>query len=154
MAALAVAEYLDHFVVPVNDLIAAEEFYVRDFGGIVTKQHSFRQVGLFRRYVIATATSASGRVARGFHLLKKVPGDRVQAAPLAGAQRALRRRSGRCWQPEQPRPGCGEKGSRYENWCNCRRCLGTEAQAMTPDMRLIHQRSAYSSCGETRRRRV
>jgi catechol 2,3-dioxygenase-like lactoylglutathione lyase family enzyme len=39
MTALAFAESLDHFVVPVDDLIAAEEFYVRVFGGIVTKRN-------------------------------------------------------------------------------------------------------------------
>jgi catechol 2,3-dioxygenase-like lactoylglutathione lyase family enzyme len=59
MPALNLAEALDHFVVPVDDLIAAEEFYVRVFGGIITKRnglnvrqrkrgavpHTFIQVG-------------------------------------------------------------------------------------------------------------
>lgn len=36
---MPVAESLDHFVVPVDDLIAAEEFYVRVFDGIVTKRN-------------------------------------------------------------------------------------------------------------------
>ena len=35
----AFVESLDHFVVPVDDLIAAEEFYVRVFGGTVTKRN-------------------------------------------------------------------------------------------------------------------
>jgi catechol 2,3-dioxygenase-like lactoylglutathione lyase family enzyme len=39
MSALNLAESLDHFVVPVDDLIAAEEFYVRVFGGIITKRN-------------------------------------------------------------------------------------------------------------------
>jgi catechol-2,3-dioxygenase len=39
MAALNFAESLDHFVVPVDDLIAAEEFYVRVLGGIITKRN-------------------------------------------------------------------------------------------------------------------
>jgi catechol 2,3-dioxygenase-like lactoylglutathione lyase family enzyme len=36
---MLVAESLDHFVVPVDDLIAAEEFYVRVFDGCVTKRN-------------------------------------------------------------------------------------------------------------------
>jgi catechol 2,3-dioxygenase-like lactoylglutathione lyase family enzyme len=36
---MPVAEALDHFVVPVDDLVAAEEFYVRVFGGQVTKRN-------------------------------------------------------------------------------------------------------------------
>jgi len=33
------AQSLDHFVVPVDDIVVAEEFYVRVFGGIVTKRN-------------------------------------------------------------------------------------------------------------------
>jgi catechol-2,3-dioxygenase len=36
---MAIAESLDHFVVPVDDLVVAEEFYVRVFGGIITKRN-------------------------------------------------------------------------------------------------------------------
>ncbi|HEY1268732.1 MAG TPA: VOC family protein [Candidatus Binatia bacterium] len=36
---MPIAEALDHFVVPVDDLIAAEEFYVRVFDGRVTKRN-------------------------------------------------------------------------------------------------------------------
>ena len=39
MAALSFAESLDHFVVPVDDLVVAEEFYVRVFGGVITKKN-------------------------------------------------------------------------------------------------------------------
>jgi catechol 2,3-dioxygenase-like lactoylglutathione lyase family enzyme len=39
MAALNLAESLDHFVVPVDDLIVAEEFYARVFGGVITKRN-------------------------------------------------------------------------------------------------------------------
>ena len=39
MAALNFAESLDHFVVPVDDLVVAEEFYVRVFGGVITKKN-------------------------------------------------------------------------------------------------------------------
>jgi Glyoxalase/Bleomycin resistance protein/Dioxygenase superfamily len=39
MADLNLAESLDHFVVPVDDIIAAEEFYVRVFGGVLTKRN-------------------------------------------------------------------------------------------------------------------
>ena len=39
MSTLNLAEALDHFVVPVDDLIAAEEFYIRVFGGIITKRN-------------------------------------------------------------------------------------------------------------------
>ncbi len=39
MSALNLAESLDHFVVPVDDLIAAEEFYVRVFDGVITKRN-------------------------------------------------------------------------------------------------------------------
>ncbi|HKY08134.1 MAG TPA: VOC family protein [Candidatus Binatia bacterium] len=39
MPALNLAESLDHFVVPVDDMIAAEEFYVQVFGGMITKRN-------------------------------------------------------------------------------------------------------------------
>ncbi len=56
---MAIAQSLDHFVVPVDDIVVAEEFYVRVFGGILGKRnglnvrqrkrgavpHTFIQVG-------------------------------------------------------------------------------------------------------------
>jgi catechol-2,3-dioxygenase len=39
MSTLNLAQSLDHFVVPVDDLIAAEEFYTRVFGGVITKRN-------------------------------------------------------------------------------------------------------------------
>ena len=39
MPAPTLAQSLDHFVVPVDDLVAAEEFYVRVFGGVITKRN-------------------------------------------------------------------------------------------------------------------
>src|SRR5215470_1292955 len=36
---MAIAESLDHFVVPVNDLVVAEDFYVQVFGGIITQRN-------------------------------------------------------------------------------------------------------------------
>ena len=36
---MAVAQSLDHFVVPVDDLVVAEEFYVKVFGGRVTRRN-------------------------------------------------------------------------------------------------------------------
>jgi catechol-2,3-dioxygenase len=39
MSALNLAESLDHFVVPVDDIVLAEEFYVRVFGGVITKRN-------------------------------------------------------------------------------------------------------------------
>ena len=36
---MAIAQSLDHFVVPVDDLVAAEEFYVRVFDGILGKRN-------------------------------------------------------------------------------------------------------------------
>ena len=36
---MAIAQSLDHFVVPVDDIVAAEEFYVRVFGGILGKRN-------------------------------------------------------------------------------------------------------------------
>ncbi len=36
---MAIAQSLDHFVVPVDDLIAAEEFYVKVFDGDITKRN-------------------------------------------------------------------------------------------------------------------
>ncbi len=39
MATLNLAQSLDHFVVPVDDLVIAEEFYVRVFGGVITKRN-------------------------------------------------------------------------------------------------------------------
>ena len=56
---MAIAQSLDHFVVPVDDIVAAEEFYVQVFGGQVMKRnglnvrqrrrgavpHTFMQIG-------------------------------------------------------------------------------------------------------------
>jgi catechol 2,3-dioxygenase-like lactoylglutathione lyase family enzyme len=39
MSGLNLAESLDHFVVPVDDIVVAEEFYVRVFGGVITKRN-------------------------------------------------------------------------------------------------------------------
>lgn len=39
MTALNLAESLDHFVVPVDDLVAAEEFYAQVFDGKITKRN-------------------------------------------------------------------------------------------------------------------
>ena len=39
MPSLNFAESLDHFVVPVDDIVIAEEFYVRVFGGVITKRN-------------------------------------------------------------------------------------------------------------------
>ena len=36
---MAYAESLDHFVVPVDDLVAAEEFYTRVFGGRIVRRN-------------------------------------------------------------------------------------------------------------------
>ena len=36
---MKVAQSLDHFVVPVDDLVIAEEFYVRVFGGRITRRN-------------------------------------------------------------------------------------------------------------------
>jgi catechol-2,3-dioxygenase len=36
---MSFAQSLDHFVVPVDDIIVAEEFYVRVFGGVITKRN-------------------------------------------------------------------------------------------------------------------
>ncbi|HEY7217100.1 MAG TPA: VOC family protein [Candidatus Binatia bacterium] len=39
MPTLDLAQSLDHFVVPVDDLVVAEEFYVHVFGGVITKRN-------------------------------------------------------------------------------------------------------------------
>ena len=39
MPALNFAQSLDHFVVPVDDIVVAEEFYARVFGGVITKRN-------------------------------------------------------------------------------------------------------------------
>jgi len=36
---MVIAESLDHFVVPVDDMVVAEDFYVRVFGGLITKRN-------------------------------------------------------------------------------------------------------------------
>ena len=36
---MAMAESLDHFVVPVDDMVVAEDFYVRIFGGLITRRN-------------------------------------------------------------------------------------------------------------------
>src|SRR5206468_6047349 len=36
---MKVAQALDHFVVPVDDLVVAEDFYVRVFGGQITRRN-------------------------------------------------------------------------------------------------------------------
>ena len=35
---MPIAQSLDHFVVPVDDLVVAEEFYVQVFDGEITKR--------------------------------------------------------------------------------------------------------------------
>jgi len=42
MPSLNFAESLDHFVVPVDDIVIAEEFYVRVFSGVITKRNRAR----------------------------------------------------------------------------------------------------------------
>src|SRR5258705_4426302 len=39
MPGLNFAQSLDHFVVPVDDIVVAEEFYARVFGGVITKRN-------------------------------------------------------------------------------------------------------------------
>src|SRR5215472_13079402 len=39
MASRNLAQSLDHFVVPVDDIVVAEEFYVRVFGGVIAKRN-------------------------------------------------------------------------------------------------------------------
>src|SRR5262245_19831726 len=39
LTVMKVARSLDHFVVPVDDLVVAEEFYVRVFGGRITRRN-------------------------------------------------------------------------------------------------------------------
>ena len=76
---MKVAQSLDHFVVPVDDLVVAEEFYVRVFGGRITRRnglnvrqrkrgavpHTFIQIGGKRMGVYLQSEdrpqSASGR---------------------------------------------------------------------------------------------
>ena len=36
---MAIAQSLDHFVVPVDDLVVAEDFYARVFGGMLGKRN-------------------------------------------------------------------------------------------------------------------
>src|SRR4249920_4099357 len=36
---MAIAQSLDHFVVPVDDIVVAEDFYARVFGGILGKRN-------------------------------------------------------------------------------------------------------------------
>lgn len=36
---MAYAQSLDYFVVPVDDIVVAEEFYVRVFGGVLGKRN-------------------------------------------------------------------------------------------------------------------
>jgi len=77
---MAIAQSLDHFVVPVDDIVAAEDFYARVFGGILGKRnglnvrqrkrgavpHTFIQIGGKRMGVYlqsderAAPTSARG----------------------------------------------------------------------------------------------
>jgi catechol 2,3-dioxygenase-like lactoylglutathione lyase family enzyme len=80
MAAQTLAESLDHFVVPVDDIVVAEEFYVRLFGGVITKRnglnvrqrkrgavpHTFIQIGGKRMGVYLQSEERPKRtVARG-----------------------------------------------------------------------------------------
>ena len=39
MPPMKFAQSLDHFVLPVDDIVVAEEFYVRVFGGVITKRN-------------------------------------------------------------------------------------------------------------------
>src|SRR5205823_13270356 len=40
---MKVAQALDHFVVPVDDLVVAEDFYVRVFGGRITRRNALNE---------------------------------------------------------------------------------------------------------------
>ena len=71
---MKVAQSLDHFVVPVDDLVIAEEFYARVFGGRITRRnglnvrqrkrgavpHTFIQIGGKRMGVYLQSEGARG----------------------------------------------------------------------------------------------
>ena len=79
MDASHLAQSLDHFVVPVDDIVLAEEFYVRVFGGVITKRnglntrqrkrgavpHTFIQIGGKRMGVYLQSESAPRPCWRG-----------------------------------------------------------------------------------------
>ena len=105
MSLLNLAESLDHFVVPVDDMIVAEEFYVRVFGGVITKRnglnvrqrkrgavpHTFIQIGGKRMGVYLQSderpkpSSRRGVPTYSFTTTNKGLGDLMAALDESGA---------------------------------------------------------------------
>src|ERR1700756_5023964 len=58
---MTVAESLDHFVVPVDDIVVAEEFYVRVFGGRITRRNGLNVRQRMRGAVPHTFVQIGGK---------------------------------------------------------------------------------------------
>ena len=82
MSFFNLAESLDHFVVPVDDLIVAEEFYVRVFGGVITKRNGLNVRQRKRGAVPHTFIQIGGK-RMGVYLAKRRASSAEQPARLA-----------------------------------------------------------------------
>ena len=81
---MAIAESLDHFVVPVDDLVVAEEFYVRVFGGMITKRNGLNVRQRKRGAVPHTFIQIGGK-RMGVYLAERSPAEpssRARSADL------------------------------------------------------------------------
>src|SRR6185503_16074857 len=61
MPSLNFAESLDHFVVPVDDIVVAEEFYARVFGGVLGKRNGLNVRQRKRRAIPHTFIQIGGK---------------------------------------------------------------------------------------------
>jgi hypothetical protein len=66
---MAAAQSLGHFVVPVDDIVAAEEFYVRLFGGIPGKRYGGNVLGFVLQSRRANLKQTTLRMASGQTLI-------------------------------------------------------------------------------------
>src|SRR5258707_14412325 len=63
---MTIAQSLDHFVVPVDDIVVAEEFYRRVFGGVLGKRNGLNVRQRKRRAVPHTFIQIGGKRIGGY----------------------------------------------------------------------------------------
>jgi hypothetical protein len=97
MAAQNLAESLDHFVVPVDDIVIAEEFYVRVFGGVITKRNGLNVRQRERGAVPHTFIQIHGKRMGVYLQAKSEPSPRSPADCQPVRLRPQRKGSKRSW---------------------------------------------------------
>ena len=131
---MKVAQSLDHFVVPVDDLVVAEEFYVRVFGGRITRRNGLNVRQRKRGAVPHTFIQIGGK-RMGVYLQSE---DRPQSASGRGlptysfttTEREIR--------------GSGARPKRFRR---AFRRAGTECSRICPTDSLFNRSGRQSLCG-------